>query len=424
LDFDVPRFVEVFFDIDCAIGEAVKYSSAGTIEFLVDKNLDFYFLEMNTRIQVEHPVTEFITGIDIVEEQLQIAAGEKLWLDQSDMKAVGHAIECRIYAEDPANNFLPSPGKFLLYQKPIGKYIRVDDAMTEPFEVTSHFDPMIAKLVCYGHDREQARTNMLEALENYGLHGIKNNIAFLHAILSSKEFITNDISTCFCSLHKDSLLASMEKDKNSIPSLLSLSIALAFSNADHVCSNSNALWQTIGYWRIIQQPVLEINDKLFPCTIKHQNTDTLVFETENQTVQVHFTISDNKNRIELQLNGEAYSAFVSHPENGRYLISLRTHTFEVVRKDILPFPTEFNLAPAFSNESGKNISSPMPGKVIKILVNAGDEVAAGDLLMVVEAMKMENNILSPTHSTVEQINIQVGDLVDTNTTLIHLSNNT
>ena len=410
-----------------AIGKAISYSGAGTIEFLVDKQLNFYFLEMNTRIQVEHPVTEFTTGIDIVEEQLFIASGEVLRLKQQDVHQQGHSIECRIYAEDPANNFMPSPGNLSLYQKPAGDFIRVDDAMNKPYQVSSFFDPMIAKLITHGETRGQARSHMIDALNHYGIHGIKNNISYLNAIMQSEAFINNEISTGFCSEHAESLNAFISDNRNSIPQLLPLAASLVSKskqtgNASHKNQyNSESIWNKIGYWRSLVQPELELEGKIYRCLIRDHTSDRLSAEIDGNPINIRFEELEDKQSIEIQLNGDLFSAFVSHPEPGKVIVSYNTHVFEVLRKDILPAQSDFNIVLATVGESGSNITSPMPGKVINIAVKQGDAVSKGDLLLVVEAMKMENNILSPADAVVDKINVSVGDLVDSNKTLVHLS---
>jgi len=409
-------------DAAVAIGKAIKYSGAGTIEFLVDKDLSFYFLEMNTRIQVEHPVTELTTGIDIVEEQLYVASGEKLRMAQKDLMQQGHSIECRIYAEDPANDFLPSPGNLSLYQKPAGDFIRVDDAMNKPYQVSSFFDPMIAKLVTYGKTREEARFHMIAALENYGIHGIKNNISYLSAILHNDEFINNTISTRFCSQYTEALLAGLVSDRKSIPELLPVAVALVSkSNLVQMSTDTCNIWEKIGYWRILMQPEVEIEGKIFSSRIMDVNGNQMsaVLEGENLTIRSEEVALSQQ--IEIQLNGEPYTVFVSHPQPGKVLVSYNTHVFEVIRKDVLPAPAEFNTEINQVGEKGSNITSPMPGKVIKVLVKEGEPVVKGDLLLVVEAMKMENNILSPADAVIDRINVVAGDLVDSNMTLVHLS---
>jgi len=409
-----------------AIGKAIKYTSAGTIEFLVDKELNFYFLEMNTRIQVEHPVTELTTGIDIVEQQLLIASGEKISKKQNDIFQTGHAIECRIYAEDPSNNFLPSPGNLSLYQKPSGDIIRVDDAMNEPYQVSSFFDPMIAKLITHGKTREEARFHMIDALQNYGIHGIKNNISYLAAILQNADFINNTISTRFCTDHTNTLLNEIEISRKNTPEFLPIAIALVSKSSDlfenvQGKAGQQSVWQKIGYWRILMQPELEMEGKLFRCQITDLKADELLAEINGIKVKFHFWETEGSQQIEIQIDGEPYTAFVSHPEPGKISTTHITHTFEVIRKDILPAQPDFNTAISLVGESGSNITSPMPGKVIKVIVKEGDEVSKGDILLVVEAMKMENNILSPADAIVDRINVETGLLVDSNTTLIHLS---
>jgi 3-methylcrotonyl-CoA carboxylase alpha subunit len=404
-----------------AIGKAIEYSGAGTIEFLVDKELNFYFLEMNTRIQVEHPVTELTTGIDIVEEQFYIASGKKLRLNQDNLHQSGHAIECRIYAEDPSNNFLPSPGNLSLYRKPEGDFIRVDDAMSEPYRVSSFFDPMMAKLITFGKTREEARFHLIDALKNYGIHGISNNITYLHAILQNTDFINNTISTRFCNEHTEALLASIESDRKSVPESLPVAVALSSKSQSHTAQPGTSIWNKIGYWRILMQPELEMDSKIYSCRIAEKGVNELSGEFDGKKLLISFEEKQANQQIEIQINGEPYSTFVSHPEPGKVVVTYNTHTFEVIRKDMLPVQTEFNTVKTSVGEGGSNITSPMPGKVIKIAVKPGDNVTKGDLLLVVEAMKMENNILCPADAVVDRINVAAGDLVDSNMILVHLS---
>ncbi|MDO9255277.1 MAG: acetyl-CoA carboxylase biotin carboxylase subunit [Bacteroidales bacterium] len=409
-----------------AIGKAINYSGAGTIEFLVDKELNFYFLEMNTRIQVEHPVTELTTGIDIVEEQIFIASGEKLRVNQKELHQTGHAIECRIYAEDPANNFLPSPGNLSLYQKPAGDFIRVDDAMNKPYQVSSFFDPMIAKLITHGKTREEARFHMIDALQNYGIHGIKNNISYLNAIVQNINFINNTISTRFCAELTDTLLTAIENDRKSIPELLPIAVAIVSKSPPGDSNNqvrleTENIWSNIGYWRILMQPELEMEGNIYQCQINNLSQNKLSGKINGKQAEISFEEIYSTQQIDIQINDEPYKVFVSHPEPGKVIVSYNTHVFDVIRKDILPAQTDFNIVSASVGESGSNITSPMPGKVIKIAVKQSDLVAKGDLLLVVEAMKMENNILSPADAIVDRITVSAGDLVDSITTLIHLS---
>lgn len=183
----------------CAVDVArsCNYVGAGTVEFLLDENHDFYFLEMNTRLQVEHPVTEFITGLDLVKEQIKIARGEKLGYDQSDISMNGHAIEVRVYAEDPYNNFLPDIGKLECYEPPKGIGIRVDDGFVEGMEIPIYYDPMISKLITYGSTREEARKRMLHAIADYKVKGVSTTLDFCHFALSHEAFISGNFDTHF-----------------------------------------------------------------------------------------------------------------------------------------------------------------------------------------------------------------------------------
>jgi acetyl-CoA carboxylase biotin carboxylase subunit len=184
-------------DVAVRVAQAAHYTNAGTVEFLVDQEKRFYFLEMNTRLQVEHPVTELITGLDLVHLQIRIAAGEKLPFKQEDVSIRGHAIECRIYAEDPDNNYFPSPGKVALLQEPAGPGIRIDSGMYEGWTVPIDYDPLLAKLIGYGAEREQAIARLTRALDEYFVGGIKTNISLFRRILRDADFRAAKLDTGF-----------------------------------------------------------------------------------------------------------------------------------------------------------------------------------------------------------------------------------
>jgi acetyl-CoA carboxylase biotin carboxylase subunit len=184
-------------EVAVRVAEAAGYTNAGTIEFLVDRQKNFYFLEMNTRLQVEHPVTELTTGLDLVHLQIRIAAGERLPFKQEDVRLRGHAIECRIYAEDPDNNFFPSPGKISLLLLPSGPGIRRDSGMYEGWTVPIDYDPLLAKLIGYGTDREQATSRLRRALNEYFVGGIKTNISLFRRILNDEDFKAGRLDTGF-----------------------------------------------------------------------------------------------------------------------------------------------------------------------------------------------------------------------------------
>lgn len=183
------------------VAKSCEYVGAGTVEFLLDENLNFYFLEMNTRLQVEHPVTELITGLDLVEQQIHIANGQKLSFSQGDLKITGHAFELRVYAEDPLNNFMPSVGKLEVYSPPSGKNIRVDDGFTEGMQVPIHYDPMLSKLIVYGKTRNEAMQLMLEAISDYDVEGVSTTLPFGKFVFKHEAFRSGDFDTNFVKHH-------------------------------------------------------------------------------------------------------------------------------------------------------------------------------------------------------------------------------
>jgi acetyl-CoA carboxylase biotin carboxylase subunit len=204
--------------------EAVDYEGAGTIEFLMDSSGDFYFLEMNTRLQVEHPITEMVTGVDLVTAQLRIAGGEPLWFAQSDLSQRGHAIECRVYAEDPANNWSPSPGRIAGYREPGGPWVRVDGGLYAGAEVTVYYDPMVAKLVVWGVNREEAIRRTRRALREYRVRGIRTSLPFFLAVMDDPDFLRGDYDTGFLSPERMQRLTEMEH-RNDDVAVLAAAIA-------------------------------------------------------------------------------------------------------------------------------------------------------------------------------------------------------
>lgn len=226
----------------CAVDvcKACNYSGAGTVEFLVDSNRKFYFLEMNTRLQVEHPVTEMITGIDLVKEQIKIARNEKLSFTQEDLKINGHAVEIRVYAEDPTNNFLPDIGKLSTYKPPFGNGIRVDDGFEEGMDIPIYYDPMISKLIAHGKNREEAIAKMVRAIEDYKITGIENTLSFckfalLHPAFQSGDFDTNFVKDYF----KPEYLNYYNEEEAELASILAIQILAETKNSVKIQSNAS-----------------------------------------------------------------------------------------------------------------------------------------------------------------------------------------
>ncbi len=395
------------------IAKEIAYNNAGTVEFLVDKNLDFYFLEMNTRVQVEHPVTEMVTGIDIVKEQIRIAANYPLSFEQASVKQTGHAIECRIYAEDPSNNFLPSPGEMSLYFEPEANGVRIDAGIQEAAVIHSFYDPMISKIITWGDDREIAREKMIQALKNYSIHGIKTNIAYLLQLLKHPAYIGNKISTKYCDEHTGDIINLIEKEKKDIPVHLPVMGFLMhdfYKDLLEPESTDYNVWKEIGFWR----DLMEIN-------VKCEDGEVKVRINENQRGKYSFKINDliheayvkslESGRLELLVNDASHRFVISNDSKGNGFVGYEGHIFSLTRDDILPEEDVFGTHDHGGKAHGE-IVSPMPGKVVKINVKEGQEVKKGDLLLVVEAMKMENNIISPKEGKVEKINVKTGEMVN------------
>jgi len=410
-----PEIRQKMGDSALRIAREINYNSAGTIEFLVDSKLDFYFLEMNTRIQVEHPVTEMVTGIDLVEEQILVAAGNPLRLKQDELRQNGHAIECRIYAEDPANNFLPSPGKITLYLPPQGDNIRIDSSVEHASTILSFFDPMISKMIVWGECREIATKRCISALQNYIVHGIHSNIEYLLGVLQHRAFQENELSTKFCDEHSIEILNCIEQSKSelSIPLIAFALLSLRFTNINNTLNT----WRYIGYWRNRMQLEFTVLDKKRSLFIENQQEDKYEIQYEGAVFSIKI-IELNNNQITINIDGINHRAHISFDEKGMAWISLNGSLYQMMRLDMLNMKEDFT-----SHVQGDGISnlfSPMPGKVIKVNVKAGDQVKRGTVLLVVEAMKMENNIMAENAAIVEQVVVKEGDMVDTDTQLVYL----
>ncbi len=396
------------------IALAIGYENAGTIEFLVDNKLNYYFLEMNTRVQVEHPVTEMVTGIDIVREQLAIAAGNKLRFSQSDIQQKGHAIEARIYAEDPENDFLPSPGQLTLYQEPKGEGIRVDSGIDKPVEVKSFFDPMISKLIAFDANRDLARKKLLQALEHYPIHGLKTNITYLMSVLQNKYYQNNKIDTKFCDHQSEKLIQWIQKEREEIskPVVICAFLAHQFASNKH-----ETVWEKIGFWRQKMQIAIALDGEEQQIKIIERSNKGGVFLVQDEKYNV--CVKEIKaNFIQVAINKDCFKFTLSEDKDNNTILGVSGYNFLLKRFDRLTIPDFYETA--LVGQAGDIVKSPMPGKVIKVLVNKGDHVKKGDVLLIVEAMKMENNILAARDGIIEELNVSEADMVDGSKVLIKL----
>jgi acetyl/propionyl-CoA carboxylase alpha subunit len=402
------------------LAKAIGYSNAGTIEFLVDKHLNFYFLEMNTRIQVEHPVTEMVTGYDLVEEQILIASGQALRIRQEDVKQNGHAIECRIYAEDPAKDFLPSPGHIHLYREPKGANIRVDSFIADSATISGAFDPMISKLVAWGEDRKKAIDNSIAALDDFAVHGIRSNIDYLKDVLQDPGYQKNEISTAFCKDRTDAINKKTESERKHKNDASVMMAALLYSLENSKQPESKSIWQQTGYWRHLMQVPVQCDELVCKIKVLPQAKGHYFFIKGNQTFEC-FVNSIEGPLLDFSVDGVRHQALISVDSKRHLIVRIHGFDFEVKRADVLTDELILGASGQGTGRHDNELTSPMPGKVIDVRVKPGDEVEKGDILLIIESMKMENNILAPFKATVESVNVEKGNMVAGAAVLVKLN---
>jgi acetyl/propionyl-CoA carboxylase alpha subunit len=305
-------------------------------------------------------------------------------------------------------------------------HIRIDKGITADTEITSSYDPMICKLVSWGSDREEAREKMIAALREYVIHGIRTNIPYLSRLITSQAFISNSISTKFCDEHTPEIISEILKDRDQIPVHLPLIGYLLFSlgiRTENETANGipASIWNATGFWREQMRIRIKSGEQEYTVAIPYSQDPNykFVIGEENFTIE---KVHEETSTLTFSLNGVNYLVYVSRDKKERGFVSFEGHIFEMQRQDFLPeslSPAHFESASNHSNE----VYSPMPGKVIKLFVNKGEKVNKGDVLLIIEAMKMENSILSPADGTVEQINVALNDRVDPGKALIILEKN-
>jgi propionyl-CoA carboxylase alpha chain len=404
-----------------ALAKAVKYQSAGTVEFVVGKNQDFYFLEMNTRLQVEHPVTECITGLDLVELMIRVAAGEKLPLTQADVQRNGWAIECRINAEDPFRNFLPSTGRLVKFQPPAETMfaadterlqgVRVDTGVYEGGEIPMFYDSMIAKLIVHGRDRADAIAKMREALNGFVIRGISSNIPFQAALLAHPKFVSGDFNTGFIAEHYGKGFDAADVPHGDPSFLVALA---AFQHRRYRARASGISGQLSGHG-------VKVGEQFVVASLGHggQKDFTAVSVTDVDALATAsvVTIADKAYRISARsslaaarLEGECNGrSFTAQVERGaaRNPLALRVgHNGTQIEALVLsPRAAElYRLMPYKAPpDLSKFLLSPMPGLLVDVAVQPGQKVQAGEKLAVIEAMKMENILFATQDGVVGKI---------------------
>jgi 3-methylcrotonyl-CoA carboxylase alpha subunit len=396
-----------------AAARAVGYVNAGTVEFIADERDEFYFMEMNTRLQVEHPVTEMITGLDLVEWQLRVAAGEALPLAQEQLAINGHAIEARIYAEDPARDFLPAAGRIQHLRVPsTSAHVRIDTGVREGDDIGVYYDPLIAKLICWDVDRDAALRRMRTALEQYQVVGFATNLQFLSAVCTHRAFALAHrepglLDTGLIGRYRAELLPEMRLASNQI---LALAVLAELTRVDAQASAAAAdsadpwsPWNARDGWRLNQD-----------------NHHTFTFKDGNREVAV--TAHYRKAAYLLDLPGESMMTRAESADGGNLVADLggaRVHA-SVVRSgsDLTVFALGIShrlelkqFETVADEDAGGRLTAPMPGSVVDVLVSAGQKVDKGQPLMIIEAMKMEHTIAAPVAGVVAQVLFGRGDQV-------------
>lgn len=390
--------------------KAINYLGAGTIEFLVDAKENYYFMEMNTRLQVEHPVTEMITGLDLVAWQLQLACDEPLPLSQAQVHANGHAFEARICAENPANNFAPSTGTLDYFIFPENtEHVRIDTGVRAGDLISPYYDPMIAKLIVWGNDRKHALSLLSESLEKIAIVGVHTNVSFLHQVANNKDFQKEKISTNFIETHEAELLAAISMPPKEIMVLTALTELYSQQEKGRTFANRSgdafSPWFIRDNWRLMQKTPFSLsfwfNETVLTARASTTESGYLIHLGDDDIAAS--AVWENEHTIVAIINKKNYRAIALKHEDEIHLFQHGQH-----------FMLHTSNPTHVGHEDGaadNRFISPMPGTIVEVLVKPGQKVAPGERLIVLEAMKMEHTITAPTAGIVKTVSYKAGDLI-------------
>ena len=405
-------------EVAVSAARAVGYVGAGTVEFILEGD-DFFFMEMNTRLQVEHPVTEGITGLDLVEWQLRVAAGEPLPLAQEHIHCRGHAIEARLYAEDPQRNFLPSTGRVTMLLPPRGEDVRIDTGIRAGDAVSVHYDPLIAKLIVWGEDRETAVRRLANALAGYRIGGLATNREFLYRVARDPAYRAGAIDTGFIDRHRDALIPLPAPAPTAALAAASLARVLVQAKASREAAaesgDPHSPWHARDGWRL--------NGATYRDLHWHDGLS-------EHLVRVHYW----RGGYRLEIGDEVSDAAAHEASDGSFVLTLEgaVHRAGVLRDGnstiILLDGLEHRLSlidplqpKAELDPTGGRLTAPMPGKIIEVTARPGQRVKRGEALLVLEAMKMEHTIVAPADGIIDGVHFSAGDLVEEGAALIAFS---
>lgn len=392
-----------------ALAKEVDYYSAGTVEFIVDQKGEFYFLEMNTRLQVEHRVTELITGLDLVEQMIRVAAGEKLPLKQKDVKLDGWAFEARVYAEDPMRGFLPSIGRITRYQEPATEQnLLIDTGVYEGGEVSMFYDPMISKVCTHAPTRDQAIAAMQSALSAYIIRGVSHNITFLEAILGHERFKKGDISTNFIDQEYPEGFAGAEIDSEMEKVFLAVGVHIFLRDAERAAQITG---QLPGRGRAIgTRWVVSIGDEMHPVHVRPREQGYDI-SYDGGMVSVRSSWRLGRRLFQGTLNGRPISVRIKHLNEGYVLSHAGSEVRLMVRTAAVA-----ELAQYMKNNNAvasrqARLVAPLAGRIVSMKHKAGDVVKTGHELVIIEAMKMENIIHAESDVTIKAVHVAEGDSI-------------
>ncbi|WP_192874768.1 acetyl-CoA carboxylase biotin carboxylase subunit [Polynucleobacter paneuropaeus] len=402
-----------------ALAKAVNYQSAGTVEFVVGKDNSFYFLEMNTRLQVEHPVTEGITGLDLVEQMIRVAAGEKLAFKQEDVKLDGWSMECRINADDPFRNFLPSTGRLVKYRPPAEQDgVRVDTGVYEGGEIPMYYDSMIAKLIVHGKDRAEVIQKMRDALNNFVIRGIHSNVPFQAALLQHPRFVSGDFTTGFIAeeypqgFKKDSVQPA---DPNRLAALAAF---MRYRYLEHIKLIDG---QLAGHEMVIAKQFVIVSSKRVGASEDPYELPARI-ELKQGVYSVYIDAADGLSRYDIEstwrpgditlharINGTSKITAQVERRGVKYYLVLDGAQYDCMVLSPLGAELQRRMPVKLPPDTSKLVLSPMPGLLTKIFVKAGESVTAGQKLAAIEAMKMENTLSAVQDGIISEICAKEGD---------------
>lgn len=392
-------------DAALRIGKSLAYQSAGTVEFLLDdKTGDFFFLEVNTRLQVEHPVTEAITGVDLVREQLKISSGQAISFTQESLSSKGHAVEARLYAEDPSKDFLPATGEILAFSPSEEPDVRWDSGVEKNSFVGVEFDPMLAKVISHGEDRTEATLNLARALEKLHLAGVTTNRHFLVSTLRHENFLKGETTTDFIednSPEPTLQLTEVEIERAAI------SVALWMQSKNR--KNATVLTSIPSGWRNGRLPAQEVSllhsGEKITVSYKTKRDGSFIFNN-GSTAKIYHSSTEH---IEAEIDGERMVSLITEGQENIHL---------QIDQGTVSFGTLPRFEPPILQIAEGSLIAPMPGVVLEIKVSSGDTVSAGDTLLTLEAMKMEHHVKAPYEGTVVEILVSENQQLDNGVPLL------